>query len=143
MLNQLLREQPVPSNIVTKGPQVSVQPALGCPDEANWHLETVRVEAKVQSSMSAEGWVTFRALDNNGAPAGNIDVLLFGNSCSIATTDANGTACLRVFDPIDAHTQQGRNTATIVQEPADEVRGIGVVPYHSTSIELIFRRVER
>ena len=122
--------------------RLTVDKPAACPDQSHWHLEEMQILENDSASPAPRCSVEVIVLEYNGSPARNIDVLVFSSIlCRVVSTDENGSASLPVFDPVEPEMQEGNNIATILEEPADAVIGIGTLKNHNTTIRLVFRRI--
>lgn len=109
-----------------------IQHSSHCPMLSHWHLEEAS-RNELPMTMSCADYVEFKVLGPEGNPLGDVDVLVYGHATPVETTDIEGCARINIFD------RDGVNTATIVEEPADQVTGLDLCADRTVVYRLIFR----
>jgi hypothetical protein len=112
-----------------------VHRARECPDHPHWHLESTCEEVDARY-----GRIEFQVVDEAGCPAADVDVMMIGNALSITATDQDGIAVIRLYDSCGP-SGMGTNTVAIVEEPSDQVEGLGLPNGVPVVIKLLFRRL--
>lgn len=93
------------------------------------------------SMPGPEGALHVQVLDDVGEPAPGIDILMVAHeSIRVETTDQNGIAVMRLFEPVDVETGLHGCTVMMAEEPSDEVSGVGQPLTGAIDWHLVFQR---